>query len=177
MMIGNTTLGLFNSGLPSFPILGAPRYRNNLAHFSYRYNRMTTFQPYLFVWVYECNCRQQKVTLSICHVNKGAEEQGNGQRFRGPGLSSALHFFKFISRYFLFLGCLQIAVSSFGEEDQHLGATAACVSELPARRLRCNLALSAVLPLCNFVFFALLSHVHTCLCAHAQHCHVFNRDL
>ena len=24
MMIGNTTLGLFNSGLPSLPILGAP---------------------------------------------------------------------------------------------------------------------------------------------------------
>ena len=74
---------------------------------------MTTFQPYLFVWVYECICCQQKVTLSICHVNKGAEEQGKGQRFRGPGLSSALHFIRLISLSFLFLGCLQIVVSSF----------------------------------------------------------------
>ena len=119
--------------------------------------------------MYECICRQQKVTLSICHVNKGAEEQGKGQRFRGPGLSSALHFFKFISRYFLFLGCLQIAVSSFGEEDQHLGATGACVCELPARRLRCNLALSAVLPLCNFVSFALLSHLQSCAILFSLH--------
>ena len=177
MMIGNTTLGLFNSGLPSFPILGAPRYRNKLAHFPTVTIEWPLFSliclfEYMNVFVVNKKLLWAFATLIKVQRSRVKDNASEDRVFLLLCIFSNLLFC-----LFLFLGCLQIAVSSFGEEDQHLGATGACVCELPARRLRCNLALSAVLPLCNFVFFALLSHVQSCLCAHVQHCHVFNRDL